>query len=118
MPLEATGRRPSPSNRPVLRPTPPAAAGQAPGRDNRKGRPRPAQKPQCLASGRLPHGARFVVDYDAGKECWSGTLTVDGQVYTDSASGVFKLLQRLDRQFRESPPATVQAPVPEPAGQA
>ena len=56
---------------------------------------------------RLPNGAKFEVVYDATRTQWTGTLTIGEQVFTGSAGGVFKLLNRLDRQYRESlPPAS------------
>jgi hypothetical protein len=59
------------------------------------------------ALGRLPHGARFEVGYDAATATWSGTLTVPvpekaPAVFAASASGVFKLLARLNRLYRDS----------------
>ena len=63
------------------------------------------------ATDRLPDGAKFEVVYDAARTQWSGTLTIGEKVFTGSAGGVFKLLNRLDRQYRESlPPACRQAP--------
>jgi hypothetical protein len=61
------------------------------------------------ALGRLPHGARFEVGYDAATATWFGTLAVPvpeaaPAVFTASASGVFKLLARLDRLYRDSLP--------------
>ena len=53
---------------------------------------------------RLPDGAKFVVVYDATRTQWTGTLTIGETVFTGSAGGVFKLLNRLDRQYRESVP--------------
>ena len=50
---------------------------------------------------RLPHGSRFDVAYDAGKEEWSGTLAVPGLApIAASASAVFKLQRRLDDLYR------------------
>jgi hypothetical protein len=54
---------------------------------------------------RLPDGSRFEVCYDAAKEEWSGSLTVptsDGApaTFTGTASGLFRLLSNLDRQYR------------------
>ena len=59
-----------------------------------------------LTLGRLPHCARFELDYDAASQTWSGSLTIptpDGKptVLTDKASGVFGLLSKLDSQYRE-----------------
>lgn len=51
---------------------------------------------------RLPDGARFDVTYDAATQTWSGTLVIGALTLTASKSGVFKLLQELDRQYREA----------------
>ena len=64
--------------------------------------PKPKTKPPL---GRLPHGARFELQYDSASQTWSGTLTIpkpDGKpsVMTDKASGVFGLLSKLDGQYR------------------
>lgn len=49
--------------------------------------------------------------YDAATTRWAGTLTIGEQVFTDSAGGVFKLLNRLDQQYRASlPPALTENP--------
>lgn len=61
-------------------------------------------KPAEGHSERLPDGSKFEVVYDAARKQWSGTLTIGGQVFTDSSGGVFKLLHRLDRQYRKSRP--------------
>jgi hypothetical protein len=50
---------------------------------------------------RLPDQARFEVVYDAASESWSGTLTIGTTTFTDTASGVFRLLEQLDRQYRD-----------------
>jgi hypothetical protein len=56
--------------------------------------------------GRLPDGSRFEVVYDAGTESWSGTLTVvvhgEPTVFTGQHTGVFRLLQALDQQYRDT----------------
>jgi hypothetical protein len=57
--------------------------------------------------GRLPAGAKFAVAYDATMTRWTGTLTIGEQVFTGSAGGVFKLLNQLDRQYRDSLPPTL-----------
>lgn len=53
---------------------------------------------------RLPDGSVFRVVYDAGSKAWSGLLNVpQGGSSTDfrgTASGVFRLLQDLDNQYR------------------
>lgn len=69
------------------------------------------KKPAGEAPERLPNGAKFEVVYDASQTRWTGTLTIGEKVFTDSAGGVFKLLNRLDRQYRLSlPPALSQSP--------
>ncbi len=69
------------------------------------------KKPAGEAPERLPNGAKFEVVYDASQTRWAGTLTIGEKVFTDSAGGVFKLLNRLDRQYRQSlPPAPPQSP--------
>ncbi|HWY87994.1 MAG TPA: hypothetical protein VNX28_14780 [Gemmataceae bacterium] len=50
---------------------------------------------------RLPHGSRFDVTYDAVAVSWKGSLMVpDCPDFTSSATGVFKLLSRLDSLYR------------------
>jgi hypothetical protein len=56
---------------------------------------------------RLPDGAKFEVVYDAARTQWTGTLTIGDKVFTGAASGVFKLLNQLDRQYRESLPSAL-----------
>lgn len=51
---------------------------------------------------RLPDKATFLVIYNAEKEQWSGTLTIEGKVFSGEESTVFNLLRKLDQQFRES----------------
>ncbi len=64
---------------------------------------------------RLPGGSRFVMDYDAEKVEWSGTLTIGhvGPMFHNTTSGVLGLCKELDRAYREhlkqqptSPPST------------
>lgn len=62
---------------------------------------RPAKRPGPKLE-RLPDGSKFDVRYDATRELWSGTLVIQGQTFTDSASGVFNLLTKLDRQYRKA----------------
>jgi hypothetical protein len=74
--------------------------------------PKPKTK---LQLGRLPHGACFEMNYDSASQTWSGTLTIpkpDGKpsVVTDKASGVFRLLSKLDSQYREIEGKSEQAP--------
>ena len=72
---------------------------------------RSQKKPVDDSAGRLPDGSKFEVVYDATRTQWTGTLTIGEKVFTGSASGVFNLLNRLDRQYRESlPPALPQNP--------
>jgi hypothetical protein len=64
----------------------------------------PKKRPPSDSTARLPNGAKFEVVYDATKVQWSGTLTIGDKVFTGSASGVFTLLNRLDRQYRATLP--------------
>jgi hypothetical protein len=74
-------------------------------------RPSERKKPVGAVTDRLPDGAKFEVVYAASQTRWTGTLTIGEKVFTDSAGGVFKLLNRLDRQYRQSlPPAVPQSP--------
>lgn len=69
------------------------------------------KKPAGEGKERLPDGAKFEVVYVAARTQWTGTLTIGGEVFTGSAGGVYKLLNRLDRQYRQSlPPALPQNP--------
>lgn len=71
----------------------------------------PQKKPAGGGTERLPDGAKFDVVYDSKQTQWTGTLTIGKKVFTGSAGGVFKLLSRLDRQYRESlPPALPKTP--------
>ncbi len=53
---------------------------------------------------RLPDGSVFQVRYDAVAVMWSGALIIKTEtgeeVFESDASGVFKLLSRLDGQYR------------------
>jgi hypothetical protein len=84
--------------------------------EGRKGRAK-------VGLGRLPNGARFDVAYDAAAETWSGTLTIPvpeaaPAVFTGSAPGVFKLLSKLDRLYRDSLPPGEDRPANESATEA
>jgi hypothetical protein len=50
---------------------------------------------------RLPHGSAFQSSYDAEKQQWTGTLTIDGRVFSATVSGVFNLMRDLDAQYRQ-----------------
>jgi hypothetical protein len=64
-----------------------------------------AAKDPSQTCGRLPNRSTFNVRYDADKQEWYGTLNIDlgqsNEVFTGSAGGVFKLLQNLDKQYRD-----------------
>jgi hypothetical protein len=62
--------------------------------------PRAERLDRALADRRLPNGAAFYVVYDAATESWSGCLGVNNTTVSGSASGVFGLLQLLDRRYR------------------
>lgn len=49
---------------------------------------------------RLPDGAIFHVEYDAAGQKWRGTLTVGEVKVEGEASGVFKLMEALDKLYR------------------
>jgi hypothetical protein len=90
---------------------------KAEGQGRRKNKPAKVEGWKREASrnlGRLPHGSRFAnLVYDAEKQEWSGTLEIPTVAETDGngklktvsfsavASGVFRLLSVLDRQYRE-----------------
>jgi hypothetical protein len=59
-------------------------------------------------AGRLPDRARFVLEFEESAQRWKGTLEIPGLVpFSDSSSGVFKLLTKLDQQYRKAvSPAT------------
>lgn len=76
--------------------------------------PRPLKKPHTpdaydneqAAKGRLPHWSRFNVVFDEEKKQWQGFLTMprDGNEpleFYATHSGVFKLLVKLDDQYRQ-----------------
>jgi hypothetical protein len=44
----------------------------------------------------------FHVVYDAATETWTGTLTVAGRSVQGTASGVFRLLEGLDGDYRRA----------------
>jgi hypothetical protein len=52
--------------------------------------------------GRLPNGAHFTVIYSAKDVKWTGMLAIpDVRTFTAEASGVFKLLAKLDSLWRD-----------------
>lgn len=55
---------------------------------------------RAATRGRLPDGAKFEVVYSAATRTWSGTLTVDGAVFTADRPAVFSLLESLDIMYR------------------
>lgn len=71
---------------------------------------RAPKKPASDVMERLPDGSKFEVVYDASRTQWTGTLTIGERTFTGAAGGVFKLLNRLDRQYRESLPAASAQP--------
>lgn len=57
---------------------------------------------------RLPDGSYFEVYYYDAKNMWEGTLAIGGgdphnpvAIFNSSASAVFKLLEKLDRMYRD-----------------
>lgn len=63
---------------------------------------------------RLPDGSRFGAVYDAAEEKWTGTLTIEGTTYEQQASGLKKLLYKLDDAYRATtkPSGSDEAPLP------
>lgn len=70
----------------------------------------PGERDQrMIQNGRLPDEAKFSATYNAGSQRWHGTLHIrrDGilggdWLFTNDASGVFKLLEKLDKHYREA----------------
>jgi hypothetical protein len=109
-----------PSRKPVVvppKPKEPEKAVQKPAQPPKEKPPKPAKakppetvqkapKPPPEHPPRLPMGATFNVTYDATAVLWSGCLRVPVGEQTldflDSASGVFRLLSKLDRLWRSS----------------
>ena len=64
------------------------------------------QRDKSRKAGRLPDGAEFHVAYDATMQLWSGHLTFEEagacHSFDGQASGVFHLLAKLDRQYRQA----------------
>jgi hypothetical protein len=50
---------------------------------------------------RLPDKSRFLVEYNANTQTWTGTLNVEGMNFTDTSGAVFHLLHKLDKQYRK-----------------
>lgn len=70
----------------------------------RKRKPLTAQKRDKAMEhrGRLPDCSAFIVGYDALAGKWGGSLRVPpGAVFEAEASGVFGLLEKLDRMYRK-----------------
>jgi hypothetical protein len=59
-------------------------------------------EPRERKASRLPDGAEFHVVFDAAAEQWIGTLAVGDAIVEGEASGVFKLLELLDRLYRDA----------------
>jgi hypothetical protein len=62
----------------------------------------PEKRGNHYLKGRLPDGASFAVAYDATAERWQGTLTIGTTVFQGETSGVFRLLEQLDKEYRAS----------------
>jgi hypothetical protein len=60
------------------------------------------KKRSSHTTGRLPDGSKFEVTYNGNETRWNGTLAIGETVFTDSAGNLFKLLNRLDQQYRGS----------------
>src|SRR5947209_6900323 len=110
---EAPARSAAPAPSPVTGEVPPLAAPVAgnpaagPKQKRKKGGKRsPAGHDfQMQQKGRLPDGSAFSVSYDAAAVLWRGRLTIHvpgggALEFTGEAPGVFRLLSRLDDQYR------------------
>jgi hypothetical protein len=92
------------------------AAEQEEARKRRLDKPK-KERPPANPSGRLPDGSRFDVAWDEAKGQWAGTLAVPGLApLAASASGVFKLLQILDRMYRATRPTPSEPTSEAPTG--
>ncbi len=49
---------------------------------------------------RFTSDASFVAAYDAAKQSWIGSLSIEGQIFTSVNKGVFGLMTRLDKLYR------------------
>jgi hypothetical protein len=65
-------------------------------------RKQPKASPPQRFPGRLPHASEFHAVYDAETKTWSGTLTIEGAVFTGKFDGVFRLMHELDNKYREA----------------
>ena len=72
---------------------PPAKPQPVPGKSNTK-------RPDI--PGRLPDGATFHLRYDVLTQTWSGSLKIGDVIFVGEKSGVFKLLRKLDAEFRKT----------------
>jgi hypothetical protein len=68
------------------------------------------KKPPAAKQERLPDGAKFEVVYDATRTLWTGSLTIGETVFSGTAGALFTLLNRLDRQFRQTLPGPAAEP--------
>ena len=50
---------------------------------------------------RLPDKSRFLLEYDATAQTWTGTLNSEGMNFNATAKAVFHLLYKLDKQYRK-----------------
>jgi len=62
----------------------------------------PKKQKNRFSQGRLPHGATFHATYDAESKKWTGTLTIEGTVFSDQRGGVWKLMGELDKKYRQA----------------
>ncbi len=61
---------------------------------------------------RLPNGSRFEFVYDAAAKTWSGRMIVGAQVFEGTWSGVRRLWDKLDAQYRATLTPTHDAAAP------
>ena len=66
---------------------------------------------------RLPDGSTFAARYDAGRVCWTGSMTVEGRTFTAEAGGIRGLLRSLDDLYRAAIAEEIHERIhPAPAG--
>lgn len=51
---------------------------------------------------RLPDGSRFAATYDATTIRWTGSVTIEGATFEESAGSLSRLLHKLDDAYRAS----------------
>jgi hypothetical protein len=72
-------------------------------RKNKARRSEPAFQRRDAQARRLPDKSRYIVEFEESTQRWTGTLDVAGvPPISDSSGGLFKLLTKLDQQYRKA----------------